>query len=65
MIKNKLTKEEARALKNEDLIRRMREGESLTSFSIEASCFPKRPVIKKDKKLVEKLFGEDDTNVHG
>jgi len=42
---------------NEDIVKRMREGDSLSSFSTEKSWFPDRPTIKKDKEAIERLYG--------
>jgi hypothetical protein len=41
---------------NRDLIRRMRNGESLTRFDCRSSWFPPRPTIEKDKEAIEKLY---------
>jgi hypothetical protein len=43
---------------NKELLRRMNNGESLTTFSNASSWFPPRPVIEKDRKLMVKLYGE-------
>lgn len=43
---------------NQDLIRRMRNGESLTSFDSQASWYPPRPTITKDPKAIAKLYGK-------
>ena len=45
--------------RNSDLIRRMRNGESLTSYDSAASWFPPRPVIEKDKNAMSQLYGKD------
>jgi len=50
----------ARQKRNAELIRKMKKGESLTSFTTDGSWFPPRPVIKKDKKLVSKLHGLEE-----
>lgn len=44
--------------RNAELLRRMRNGESMTSFSSASSWFPPRPVIEKDAKEVARLYGE-------
>ena len=41
---------------NSDLIRRMRNGESLTSFDSKASWYPPRPIIQKDKAEMARLY---------
>lgn len=52
--------ERARKEKNKDLVERMRRGESLSQFDKEESWYPKRPKIKKDKKELDRLYGEDE-----
>jgi len=42
---------------NRDLIRRMRNGDSLTSFDSTSSWYPPRPVIEKDEKALAELYG--------
>ena len=49
-------KEDARKKKNADLLRRMKAGESLTSFDKHLSWFPVRPKIEKDQKEIDRLF---------
>src|SRR5687767_9421148 len=41
---------------NLELLRRMRSGDSLTSFDSRSSWFPPRPVIEKDKLALERLY---------
>ena len=50
---------EKRKKKNEDLIKRMKAGETLSSFNAQASWFPPRPDIKKDAKIIKELFEEE------
>ena len=45
--------------RNKQLIKRMRSGETLTTFSSFSSWFPPRPMIEKDPEAVAKLYGED------
>jgi hypothetical protein len=45
---------------NQELIRRMRNGDSLKSFDNIASWYPPRPVIKKDPKAIEMLYSIKD-----
>ena len=42
---------------NESLIRRMRDGEQLTSFDSQSSWFPPRQVLEKDSKEIARLYG--------
>jgi hypothetical protein len=41
---------------NVELIRRMRNGESLTSFDSKSSWYPPRPIIEKDKTEMARLY---------
>ncbi len=45
-----------RAAHNDQLIDRMRRGDSLWAFDSQSSWFPPRPLIKKDTKLMNKLY---------
>ena len=49
--------QELRKKHNSELIRRMKDGESLKSFDSTASWFPPRPVIEKDPSALGKLYG--------
>jgi hypothetical protein len=42
---------------NRQLLEKMVSGEPLRAFDSQASWFPPRPVIKKDPKAIEKLYG--------
>lgn len=53
--------EKRRKLKNEDLVHRMREGESLALLPQTATFFPPRPIIKKDTKALRDLGFIKDT----
>lgn len=53
----KNTSSEIRRSHNNDLIRRMRGGESLTAIDSKASWFPPRPIIQKDKSEMTRLYG--------
>jgi hypothetical protein len=44
---------------NEDLINRMKQGESLQSQSASDSWFPPRPVIKKNSAALRELYVPD------
>jgi len=46
--------------RNKDLIKRMKKGETLSSFSSESSWFPPRPTIQKDKKAMDKLYNKKE-----
>ena len=48
--------------RNQDLIRRMNEGEVLCSFDSKDSWFPPRPIIKKDKKALKRLYEKTGKN---
>lgn len=48
-----------RTKRNRDLVKRMRSGEPLGSFNTEDSWFPSRPVLQKDKKVIDKLYRVD------
>jgi hypothetical protein len=54
-----MTEEERRKKRNEELIDRMRAGESLHLYKASDTFFPPRPLIKKDKKLIKILFEEN------
>lgn len=41
---------------NQELINKMRNGESLRSFDSQASWFPPRPVLKKDEEAMSRLY---------
>jgi hypothetical protein len=41
---------------NQDLLRRMRSGESLRTVDSRASWFPPRPIIQKDQEAISKLY---------
>jgi hypothetical protein len=44
---------------NLELIRRMRSGDSLCSYNSTDSWFPPRPMVKKDKDAMAKLYKQD------
>lgn len=48
-----------RKLVNDDIIKRLRAGESLTSFTPYSSWFPPRPIIQKDPKALASLYGKE------
>lgn len=45
--------------RNKDIVDRMRAGDKLSSFSSHDSWFPPRPIIRKDKSLMAKLYNEE------
>ena len=51
--------EEKRKKANDDILKRMKNGDPLTSFSSHFSWFPPRPIVKKDKKAIAILYPED------
>ncbi|MBI2601929.1 MAG: hypothetical protein HYW48_02640 [Deltaproteobacteria bacterium] len=48
-----------RKKRNEELIKRMRRGDVLHTYDAQTSWYPPRPVIKKDKKELARLYGEE------
>ena len=59
------SQEEIRKEKNKELLERMDDpNDSLTNgLTKENILFPKRSVIKKDKKIVAELFGENNDSI--
>ncbi len=49
---------ELRKKRNNDILVRMDEGDSLSSFKSYASWFPPRPVLDKDPKAIIRLYGD-------
>lgn len=47
-----------RKSRNADVLKRMKEGESLNSFDSNSSWFPPRPMVEKDPDAVKKLYGK-------
>lgn len=45
--------------RNSELLRRMRNGEQLSSFNSYASWFPPRPIIQKDSGAIRQLYGHE------
>ena len=50
------TAEQKRKQHNYDLIRRMRNGDALYSFDSQQSWYPPRPIVKKDKSEMSRLY---------
>lgn len=53
-----MTEDEKRRLKkaNDHVLARFKRGENLATVSTEATWFPPRPIIAKNKKDVERLY---------
>ena len=55
-----------RKAKNDEVLRKLKEGESLSLNAVRDSWFPPRPKTKKDKEAMAKLYNkekkEDATN---
>lgn len=49
-----------RKKKNEDIVKRMREGDTLSSYNSQNIWFPPRPVIKKDKNAMKIIHNDID-----
>ena len=47
---------ERRMKENADLVRRMKDGQSLSRIPQSATFFPPRPVIEKDKEAQNRLY---------
>jgi len=48
--------DKARKKRNKDLIHRMKAGHDMKAFDSAESWFPQRPLIKKDKKAMRRLY---------
>lgn len=46
-----------RKARNADILRRMENDESLSSFNSQSSWFPPRPTIEKDPGAIRQLYG--------
>ena len=44
--------------RNSELVRKMRNGDQLTSFNSQSSWYPPRPTIEKDEGAIRKLYGQ-------
>ena len=51
--------DQLRKERNQELVQKMRAGESLSSFDSQASWFPSRPKIEKNLEAIQKLYGKD------
>lgn len=54
-----MTPEEIRKKENDDLIARMRKGESLSRCRPQDTWFQPRPLIKKDKEAISRLYKKE------
>ena len=52
--------EERRKQHNRDLLHRFKTGDNLVAFDETMSFFPPRPLIKKDKKEMARLYNLDE-----
>lgn len=59
MTNAKDTAEKSRKKRNQELLEKMENGESLLAYTPEQSFFPERGIIKKDKKAIKKLYQGD------
>ena len=57
------TEEEIRKEYNAYVLQLFRDGKTLTAISPAATHFPPRPIIKKDKKAMEKLYNKSLTEL--
>jgi hypothetical protein len=49
---------------NQDLLRRMRSGESLRTVDSRSSWFPPRPIIQKDQEAISRLYNLNEAVPH-
>ena len=49
--------------RNSDVIRRMKNGDQLSSFNSYSSWFPPRPIIEKDAQAVKELYGKEPRQI--
>ena len=57
-----ITSDKSRNLRRErnaELLRRMKGGESLSSFNSFASWYPPRPIIEKNGDAIARLYGDN------
>jgi hypothetical protein len=50
---------ETRKKANEELLRKMKSGESLKMVSVQSTWFPPRPIIKKNEDKIKELYGDN------
>jgi hypothetical protein len=46
--------------RNEDIVKRMKNGEDLSTIERSATWWPPRPIIKKSKKDIEKVYKKSE-----
>jgi len=51
--------------RNSELLRRMENGEPLSSFNSFSSWYPPRPIIEKNSEAVARLYGKAPTHLRG
>lgn len=51
--------QQIRKERNAELLRRMQNGEKLSSFSSLDSWYPPRPIAEKDRTAIHQLYGTD------
>jgi hypothetical protein len=56
-LKKKVEEKNLRQKRNQEVLEKMKSGESLMKYDSSASWFPPRPIIKKDRKAIEVLHG--------
>ena len=61
LLKNNLVKKRRIKEHNQAIMRKMQEGESLTSFDSMASWFPPRPTVEKDQNLMDRLYNKKES----
>lgn len=44
--------------RNEHIVERLKNGDSLSSFNSQASWFPPRPLVQKDLIALKRLYGD-------
>lgn len=47
-----------RKQRNSHIVERLRNGDSLSSFNSQASWFPPRPLVDKDRDALQRLYGK-------
>lgn len=53
-----MTPEDRRRRENADLVRRMRQGDNLCHTDLSAFSWQPRPIIRKDRAEMSRLFGD-------
>lgn len=55
-----MTGDEHRRRENRDIIERMKRGETLVKTDVMSTWFPPRPIVKKDKREMARIYGDKD-----